>query len=114
MVKALTFRDLGQDEYESYVQHTFVKKSSTNKVTVKHQKLKNFTKPKVTKQRLQSLEHDKKKVSMCLKRKLEAADQGQPQPRSEQYLELPMALCDGNGMPNRGNKSIARDRIAIP
>ena len=41
----LTFRDVGQDEYESYVKHTFVTKSSTNKVTVKRQKLKTFTKP---------------------------------------------------------------------
>ena len=44
---------------------------------------------------------------MCLKRWLEAAATSQP--TSEQYLELPRVLCDAQGIPNKGNKSTARD-----
>ena len=44
---------------------------------------------------------------MCLKKRLEAATATQP--ASEQYLELPRALCDAQGMPNKGNKSTAKD-----
>ena len=33
------------------------------------------------------------------------------QPPSEQYLELPRALCDAEGMPNKGSKSTGEDYL---
>ena len=109
----LTFRDVGQQEYENYVKHTYIKKCSTNKVVARRQKLKTFTKPKVSKQRLKASERDKKRVSMCLRKRLKAATQGQLKQLlgSEQYIELPRALCDSDGMPNTGIKYTARDYL---
>ena len=104
----MTFRTVGQEEYDNHVKHTYIKESSTT-VIARRQQLKTFSKPKVSKQKLKTSERDKKKLSMCLKKRLEAATISQPS--SEQYLELPRALCDSNGMPNKGNKSTARDYL---
>ena len=105
----MTFRTVRQEEYNNHVKHTYIKKSSTT-VVARHQRLKTFTKPKVSKQRLKTSERDKKKLSMCLKKRLEAATTSQP--TCEQYLELPRALCDSGGMSNKGNKwSTARDYL---
>ena len=85
----MTFRTVGQEEYNNHVKHTYIKKSSTT-VVARRQRLKTFTKPKVSKQRLKTSERDKKKLSMCFKKRLEAATTSQP--TSEQYLELPRAV----------------------
>ena len=98
----MTFRTVGQEEYDNHVKHT----ESSTTVVARKQQLKIFSKPKVSKQRLKTSEMDKKKLSMCLKKRLEAATTSQPS--SEQYLELPRALY---GMPNKGNKSTARDYL---
>ena len=87
----MTFRTVGQEEYNNHLKYTYIEKSST-KVVARRQKLKTFTKLKTNKKRLQTLECDKKKLSICLKRRLEATTTTLP--ASEQYLELPRALCN--------------------
>ena len=67
--------------------------------------------PKVTKQRLNTAERDKKKMSMYLRKRLEAVSQGHALVYSEQYLELPRALYNKDGMPNKGNKCSTRDLL---
>ena len=89
--------------------HTFIQDPSSKLITHQH-KLKTFSAPKVTKNSLKTTEQDKKKVTMCLKKRLQAVADGQVDGNSsQQYLELPRAIADGGGLPNKGTKSTARD-----
>ena len=97
---------MGQKEYERYVTHTF----PASKLISHQHRLKTFSDQKVTKSALKNSEQDKKKVTMCLKKRLQAIADGQTEgTSSEQYPELPRAISDENGLPNKGNKSTARD-----
>lgn len=60
----------------------------------------------VTKQQYARLQTEKKRVTQCLKKRLLYCQMTNTMtvPR-EQYLELPRAISDANGIPQKGQKS---------
>ena len=81
--------------------HTYIQEPSSKLVTHQH-KLKTFSAQKMTKNSLKSSEQDKKKVTMCLKKRLQAvADSQVAGTSAQQYLELPRAIADEQGLPNK-------------
>ena len=101
----LCFREEGQKEFETYVEYHILKKSSICPKT-KRKQLQTFSEKKVTKQRYNTLEKEKKLVSNCLKQHLVWCQYSKERPpTAEQYIELPRALANADGIPRKGKKS---------
>ena len=102
----LNMRETGQTDFETHVTYTFLTESSVKPI-LKRKSIRTFAKVKVTKQRLSNAEKEKKLISLCLKKRLKAKSYSADS-RCEQYIELPRAIADSNGMPQKGDKSNAR------
>ena len=100
----LTFRDVGKKHFNAYVQKVYLKKNSKEKL--KFHKLKTFsTQTKVTKRNYNQLQKEKDHVTKCLKRRLLSHSREEIRGSDEQYLELPRAIADPDGIPHKGTKS---------
>ncbi|CAH1799207.1 unnamed protein product [Owenia fusiformis] len=96
---------VGQEAFKLLVTSKFLEASST-KVIMKKQKLKTFSKGRVSKSKMKQSEKDKQLVVTCYKRTM-ALSQQQNKPVKElmQYLETPRAICTPDGLPFKGTKS---------
>ena len=102
----LRFREVGQKEFEVYVQYHILKQSSICPKT-KRKALQTFAEKAVTKRRYNMLEKEKKLVPKCLKQHLVWCQTSQLKPPIvKQYIELSRALAKADGMPHKGNKSV--------
>ena len=102
----LNLRSMGQKDFETNVTYRFLVESSVRS-RLKRKSVHTFSETKVTKKRLTNAEKEKKLISLCLKKRLKAKnyDTGG---HCEQYIELPRAIANSNGMPHKGDKSNAR------
>ena len=104
----LTFRDIGQSDFDTFVQYKYLGDTSVNPIARQH-KLKTFANPKVTKRTVNNLQKEKSLVTKCLRSRLLWAQSHSEDNENyeQQYLELPRAIADENGIPNKGQKSNA-------
>ena len=77
--------------------------------SLRKQKLCTFKDTKVNKRKLIQLQKDLNLVQKCLHRKLLRSKVSQKPVTSvsEQFIALPLALCDNEGLPLKGQKSFA-------
>ena len=87
----------------------YILKTPSVKVPQRRKRLQTFgTKSKATKQKVNSLKQEMKRIQKCMRRKIAyATKMGTPDVIGEQHIEFPRALCDVNGFPVKGQKSIA-------
>ena len=99
----INFRQIGQNDFDAYVEHVYLRTGNT-KSSVKRNRLK--TSKTVTKHQYTRLQKEKKHVTNCLKKRLlHCQITNADTVPHEQYLELPRALADSNGIPQKGQKS---------
>ena len=100
----LTFRDIDH----TFVQHKYSGDTSVNPIARQH-KLKTFANPKVSKRTVNNLQKEKSLATKCLRSRLLWAQSHSEDNENyeQQYLELPRAIVDENGIPNKGQKSNA-------
>ena len=105
----LEFRDIGQRDFKQYVLiHTLHKSSAKSTRATKHH-LQTFAKPKLTKQRLSAAERDAQTVALCLRKRLIAKSLNPESTcTNEQYIELPRAIADANGLPHKSEKKVLK------
>ena len=104
----LSFHQLGKKLFENRVK-AYVLKQASVQVPQKRKALLTFaTKPKRNRRHLTSLERELKTVQRCMRLKIANAIRNgtTADVRGEQYLELPRALCDIDGLPTKGQKSL--------
>ena len=102
----LNFREIGKEAFDNYVSFSILKKPSV-KAPQRKRKLATLSDKKPTKSRLSKVEKDLKLVQKCLHKKLKWSKKSQ-QPVdviAEQYIPLPLAIADNDGIPIKGNKS---------
>lgn len=104
----LNFRRVGEEDFYNFVEYTYLKISSVRPRTKRHN-LKTFTKAKVVKKSMvNQLQREKSLVTKCLKSRLLLAQMQEgdvrENPTNEQFIELPKAIADENGLPNKGQK----------
>ena len=102
----LNLRSKGQNDFETNVTYMFLVESSV-RPRLKRKSVHTFSETKVTKKRLNNAKKEKKLISLCLKKRLKAKNYD-TSGQCEQYIELPRAIADSNGMPHKGDKSNAR------
>ena len=103
----INFRNIGQSDFDAYVEHVYLRTGNT-KTSVKRHRLQTFgnSSRNVTKHQFAKLQAEKKHVTQCLKkRKLYCEFTKADKIPHEQYLELPRAIADANGIPQKGQKS---------
>ena len=102
----MQFRDIGQREFERHVGYYVLKQPSVHPPQRK-KRLLTLTKKAKSRQVLQ-LEKDRRVVQKCLHKKLKWSKQtGKPVEKiAEQYVPIPLALADSNGMPIKGQKAM--------
>jgi hypothetical protein len=103
----LNFRTIGQTDFDAYVEHVYLRTGNT-KASVKLHRLKTFgtSSRNVTKHQFSKLQAEKKHVTQCLKKRLLHCELTKTNKiPHEQYLELPRAIADTNGIPHKGQKS---------
>ena len=105
-IDLLTFRDVGQSDFDTFVQHKYLCTSSVTPIARQH-RLKTFANRKVTKRSMSNVQKEKNVVTKCLRSRLLWAQVhgGTTESPEQQYLELPRAIADANGIPNKGQKS---------
>ena len=104
----LNFRTIGQTDFDSYVEHVYLR-TGNPKASVKLHRLKTFTtsSKNVTKHQFAKLQAEKTHVTQCLKKRLLHCESTKAHNiPHEQYLELPRAIADINGIPQKGQKSV--------
>ena len=105
----LNFRQIGTEIFETRIK-AYVLKIPRVKVPQRRKRLQTFgTKSKATKQKINSLKQEMKRIQKCMRRKIAYANKmgTKPDVIGEQYIEFPRALCDVNGLPIKGQKSVA-------
>ena len=102
----LVFRDIGQGEFNKYIDYYILGKSSVH-VSQRKRKLATFCEKKVNKTAMSQLQKDIKLVQICMHKKLLWSKiSKQPVPSvADQYISLPLAISDHNGLPRKGQKS---------
>ena len=103
----LNFRQIGQEDVDMFVKYVYLNSSSV-KPTSHYTKLKTFSSKKLRKSSLAKLTKEKTLVTKCLQNRLlwsRIDPDTKPELGHEQYLELPRAIADCNGIPNKGSKS---------
>ena len=102
----LAFRSIGNCEFLLKTASNILRNPSVNAPTRKR-RLRTFTEKKANKQRVSQLERDRKLILSCMRKKMKWSNTtGKPiDTPGEQLLELPLALCDHMGHPNKGQKS---------
>ena len=102
----LHFRNIGQDEFERHVSYYILKEASVHP-PMRKKRLQTLSQRKVTRRQLSQLEKDRQMVQKCLHKKIKWSKQtGRPIDKiAEQYIPIPLALADSNGIPLKGQKS---------
>ena len=103
----INFRNIGQNDFDAYVEHVYLRTCNT-KASVKLNRLTTFstTSRNVSKQQYARLQAEKKHVTRCFKKRLLYSQMTKDTFPHEQYLELPRAIADVNGIPQKGQKSL--------
>lgn len=109
----LNFRKIGSNDLENYISHYLLKKPSTNAPVRKNKLLTMATPKKVSKRLLSQKDKELKQVNKCLRQRLAWCNRtGQSYDTSnEQYSQYPRAICDENGLPQKGTKSVWKDKL---
>ena len=104
----LKFPEIGQEEFDKYIEYNITGKASVNP-TQRKRKLCTLADKKVNKRRMTQLQKDIKLVQKCLHKKLlwSKVSQKPVTSVSEQFITLPLAPCDNEGLPLKGQKSFA-------
>ena len=102
----LQFRSIGQDEFDRHVAYYILKGASTNP-PLRKKRLLTLSQKKATRRQVTQLEKDRRVVQKCLHKKLKwSKHTGRLIDKiHEQYIPLPLALAESNGMPIKGQKS---------
>ena len=102
----LNFRQIGTEMFEIRIK-AYILKTPSVKVPQRRKRLQTFgTKSKATKQKVNSLKQEMKRIQKCMRRKIAYANKmgTKPDVIGEQYIEFPRALCDVNGFPIKGQE----------
>ena len=102
----LNKRHIGQCEYLSRVGAVILRQPSFQAPN-RQRRLQTFSEPKVNKTKVSQLEKDRKLLLLALKRQMQHSNKtGEPVEKlGEQIIELPMALCDTQGVQHKGDKA---------
>ena len=102
------FRNIGQQKYLQRISAVMLKQPSI-KAPNRKNNLKTFTKKQKKSRQITKLEKDKQLIVSAMRKKMSFSRRtGQPiRNLEEQLIELPLALCDSNGIANKGQKSYA-------
>ena len=101
----LTFRDIGQKDFESSIQYHILHNPSV-KPQKRQKRLLTFTERKSRKKKVSAIEKERKLQVECWKKKIEFTSKtGYTLPAFQQYIELPRAIATIDGQPTKGNKS---------
>ncbi len=84
----------------------FILKEPSAKVPSRFCKVLTFSSSKTIQRKTKAIERDRKVVNKCIRRTVAWSSRvgGIAHEPGEQFLELPRALCDSNGVPNKGQK----------
>ncbi len=105
----LNFNLLGREYFEQRIQAYYLKNPSV-KVPQRRKKLQTFSSSKnKSKRRTNVAQQELKKVQKCMRRKIAYANKigKNPDIIGQQYIEYPRAICTTDGLPVKGQKSIA-------
>ena len=104
----LKFREIGNGDFDEYVQHSFLGTPSVQPVTRSH-RLKTFaSSTKINKRNYSSIQREKNLVTKCLKSMVLWAQMhggSGDTSQQQQFLELPRAIATEGGIPTKGQKS---------
>ncbi len=104
----LFFWGIGQKQFESRIKYFQLREPSAQ-VPQRKVKLLTYLASKPTKKKIKMIEREKKLVNKCVRLSLawnSKVDRDHQQ-KGGQYLELPRAISDPHGRPNKGAKSYA-------
>ena len=106
----LTFRKIGQAEFEAHVNYRILRTPSTD-APRRRKRLQTFTSTKATRKKLKQIDRDRKIQQMCMKKQLVMLARGKqlPQDCGSNFIPRPCALVAADGVPTKGNKSKATD-----
>ena len=102
----LSFREIGLNDFLLRIQSCILKLPSVNAPNRK-KKLQTFSVRKINKKKVTKLEKDRKLIISAMRKKIKQSQiTGHPidQP-FEQLIPLPLAICDSDGNPLKGQKS---------
>ena len=102
----MTFRSMGQKEFERFVEYNILQAPSVH--VPKHRKrLRTFSERKPLAKRVSDVEKERKLQIQCWKKRMAFACKTRTviENTFEQYVELPRALVDKDGLPQKGQKS---------
>ena len=108
----LNFRVIGHNDLESYINYYILKNPSTP-APVRKNKLLTMASKKTSKRTVSLKEKEFKQVNQCLRQRLAWCNRtGSTYNTSmEQYSPHPRAICDENGLPLKGSKSVWKDKL---
>ena len=104
----LNFWEIGQRHFETYVKYYILQQPSAQ-VPQRLNKLLTFATSKRCSKKMKLIDREKRLMNRCMRRKLawNAKLGVVTHPSGEQYIELPRAICNPHGIPNKGQKSYA-------
>ena len=105
----LNFCQIGKEMFEIRIR-AYILKIPSVKVPQHRKRLQTFsTKSNATKQKVNSLKQEMKRIQKCMRRKIAYANRKGTKADviGEQYIKFPRALCDVNGLLIKGQKSVA-------
>ena len=102
----LHFRTIGQQEFLLRVAY-FILKQPSVQAPNRRRRMQTFSERQVKTRRVSQLEKDKRLVLAAMKKKMQYSNKtGKPiDSPGEQLLQLPLAICDHDGNPLKGQKS---------
>ncbi len=102
----LNFRSIGQAEFLLRIRYFLLKEPSVQAPNRKR-RLQTFSDRHVTRQKVTQLERDRKLILQCMRKKMRWSKLTEMpiENAGEQLLEIPLALADHQGNPNKGQKS---------
>ena len=105
----LQFREIGRENFELRIK-AYILKNPSVKVPQRRKKLQTFaTSKKGFKRQTNAAQQELKRVQKCMRKKIAHANKSGSNPDvvGQQYIEYPRALCTIDGLPVKGQKSIA-------
>ena len=102
----MTFRSIGQKEFQTLVEYSILQAPSVH-VPKRQKRLRTFSERKPLAKRVSDVEKERKLQIECWKKRVAfACKTGRViEDTFEQYVELPHALVDKDGLPQKGQKS---------
>jgi len=109
----LNFWEIGEKQFDSYIKY-FILREPSAQVPPRFCKLLTFSSSKRIQRKIKVIERERKLVNKCIRRKIAWSSRAGDvvQEPGEQFLELPRAICDSNGEPNKGQKSYSTCKVA--